>query len=170
MMSTAVWLLSRRTGVAMLLILLPRSDESGHHAPGLLQEGGCVTRVMVTHLGACRPRRSGMAKARSGATGTRAQERYACRTRCPSSIADFAPVSPSLTVAQTEVAQFLAVCRRSKSVYMGTSRHPRCSPLRTRWALQWRGDGPLLGQCLRATKYDKLRDQNINPAVVAVTT
>jgi hypothetical protein len=31
----------------------------------------------------------------------------------------------------TSFAQFLAVCRRSKLVAMGTSRHPRCSPLCT---------------------------------------
>jgi hypothetical protein len=71
------------------------------------------------------------------------------------------------SVGLNRVAQFIAVCSRSKSVYMGTSRHPRCSPLCTRWALKWRGDGQLIGQCLRATKYDKLSGPGLTVERVA---
>src|SRR5262249_25199717 len=41
---------------------------------------------------------------------------------------------------------------------MGTSRHRRGSPIYTRWALKWRGDGQLIGQCFWATKCDKLSE------------
>src|SRR6266487_6529537 len=44
-------------------------------------------------------------------------------------------------------AQFRVVCRRSGLVSMGTRRHRRGAPIDMRWALQWRGDGQLLGQC-----------------------
>src|SRR5438270_13278693 len=53
-------------------------------------------------------------------------------------------------------AQFIAVCRRSKMVAMGTRSPRRGSRLCRRWALKWREDGQLLGPCLRATKCDKL--------------
>src|SRR5262244_2187828 len=59
---------------------------------------------------------------------------------------------------QTVIAQFLTVCRRSKMVAMGTRRPRRGSRLCRRWALKWREDGELLGQCLRATKCAKLSD------------
>src|SRR6266849_2496327 len=61
-------------------------------------------------------------------------------------------------VRQTEVAQFLAVCSRSKMVAMSTGRSRRGSRLCRRWALKWREGGQLLSQCLRATKCDKLSD------------
>src|SRR5215470_14582725 len=54
------------------------------------------------------------------------------------------------------VAQFIAVCRRVKMVAMGTRRPRRGARLCGRWALKWRDDGELLGQCSRATKCDKL--------------
>src|SRR5262245_40903651 len=41
---------------------------------------------------------------------------------------------------------------------MGTSRHRSGSPLYTRGALKWRGDGQLLGQCFRALKCDTLNE------------
>jgi hypothetical protein len=63
----------------------------------------------------------------------------------------------------SRVAQFIAVCRRSKSGSMGTRRHPRGSPLYTRWALEWRGDDPRLSQFLRATNYDKLSGLSLLP-------
>ena len=66
--------------------------------------------------------------------------------------------SASEAVSQTRVAQFIAVCRRSQSGYMGTRRHPRGSPLYTRWTLKWRGDDQSLSQFLRATNYDKLSE------------
>jgi len=62
-------------------------------------------------------------------------------------------------VIQSIVAQFLAVCRRSKMMAMGTRRPRRGSRLCRRWALQWSEDGQLLGQYLRATKVDKLSEQ-----------
>src|SRR5207302_10889523 len=55
-------------------------------------------------------------------------------------------------------AQFLAVCRRSKMVAMGTRSPRRDSRLCRRWALKWREDGQLLSQCLRATNCDKLSE------------
>ena len=42
---------------------------------------------------------------------------------------------------------------------MGTRRHPRGSPLSTRWAREWRGDDPRLSQFLRATNSDKLSEE-----------
>ena len=54
------------------------------------------------------------------------------------------------------VAQFIAVCRRSKMMAMSTRRPRRGARLCRRWALKWREGGQLLGQCLRATKCDKL--------------
>ena len=36
-----------------------------------------------------------------------------------------------------QVAQFIAVCSRSKLVCRGTSTHRRCTPIYTRWALKW---------------------------------
>jgi hypothetical protein len=53
-------------------------------------------------------------------------------------------------------AQFIAVCRRSKVVSMGTRRHRRGACLCRRCALPRRGDTPRLRQILRATKSDKL--------------
>src|SRR5438270_6192073 len=64
---------------------------------------------------------------------------------------------------QTCLAQFIAVCRRSQSGYMGTRRHPRGSPLYTRWTLKWRGDDQSLSQFLRATNYDKLSEERLIP-------
>ena len=58
--------------------------------------------------------------------------------------------------SETGVAQFIAVCRRSKMVATSTRRPRRGLRLCRRWALQWREDDQLLGQCLRATKCDKL--------------
>src|SRR5215510_4447265 len=63
-----------------------------------------------------------------------------------------------LLYATPHVAQFLAVCRRSKMVAMGTRRPRRGLRLCRRWVLRWREDGQLLGQCLRATKCDKLSE------------
>jgi len=57
-----------------------------------------------------------------------------------------------------QVAQCLAVCRRAKLVARGTSRPRRGARLCRRWALQWREDGELLGQCWRATKCEKWSD------------
>ena len=51
--------------------------------------------------------------------------------------------NPSLTA----IAQFIAVCRRSKMMAIGTRRPPRGSRLCRRWALKWRDDGQLPGQC-----------------------
>jgi hypothetical protein len=65
---------------------------------------------------------------------------------------------PQRCERQKGFAQFQAVCRRAKLLYMGTSRHRRYEPIGTRWALKWRGDGQLLGQCVRATKCDTLSD------------
>src|SRR5205807_7259227 len=56
------------------------------------------------------------------------------------------------------VAQFIAVCRRSKMMAMSTRRPRRGARLCRRWALKWREGGQLLGQCLRATKCDKLSE------------
>jgi len=49
---------------------------------------------------------------------------------------------------------------------MGTRRPRRGSRLCTRWALQWREDGQLLGQCLRPTKCDKLSDKSYDIPLV----
>src|SRR5262245_13292734 len=45
---------------------------------------------------------------------------------------------------------------------MGTRRHPRGSPLYTRWALEWRGDDPRLSQFLRATNHDTLSEEPLH--------
>src|SRR5262249_6030529 len=58
----------------------------------------------------------------------------------------------------TDVAQFLAVCRRAKLGAIGTRRPRRGSRLGRRWALKWREDDELLGQWLRTTKCDKLSE------------
>src|SRR5215510_10036944 len=44
---------------------------------------------------------------------------------------------------------------------MGTRKPRRGTRLCRRWALKWREDGQLLGQCLRATKCDKLSDPDM---------
>jgi len=54
--------------------------------------------------------------------------------------------------AKNNVAQFIAVCRRSKMMSMGTRRLRRGSRFGRRWALQRRGDTPRLRQILWATK------------------
>jgi hypothetical protein len=51
---------------------------------------------------------------------------------------------------------------------MGTRRHPRGSPLYTRWALEWRGDDPRLSQFLRATNYDKLSEYGLRGILVVI--
>src|SRR4029434_2195089 len=56
----------------------------------------------------------------------------------------------------TEKSEFIAVCRRSTVVSMGTRRSRGGSPLCRRWALQRRGDTQRLSQILRATQWDKL--------------
>src|SRR6266568_5642051 len=66
------------------------------------------------------------------------------------------PCGGSGKIAFVFPAQFIAVCRRSKIVAMGTRSARRGSRLYRRWALKWREEGQLLGQYLRATKCDKL--------------
>src|SRR5262245_20767841 len=67
-------------------------------------------------------------------------------------------VIPTLKDHITHVAQFIAVCRRSKVVSTGTRRHRRGPRLCRRCALPQRGDTPRLRQILRATNGDKLSD------------
>src|SRR6266851_1647521 len=60
-------------------------------------------------------------------------------------------------------AQFIAVCRRSKTMSMGLRRHRKGSRLCRRCALPRRRDTPRLRQILHATKCDTLSDLSSSP-------
>ena len=87
-----------------------------------------------------------------------------CRPiRCPRPIGALVRSTPRSTSVRMpavpiEVAQFIAVCRRSKMGSMGPRRPRRGVRLCRRCALQRRGETPRLRQILRSTKCDKLSD------------
>jgi len=77
----------------------------------------------------------------------------------PSSAENFVSRMPFLhapEAGETSIAQFRAVCRRSKMVAMGPRRSRGGSRRCRRWALQRRGETPCLRQIWRATKRDKV--------------
>jgi catechol 2,3-dioxygenase-like lactoylglutathione lyase family enzyme len=64
---------------------------------------------------------------------------------------------------ETGAAQFIAVCRRSKTMSMGLRRPRKGSRLCRRCALPRRSDTPRLRQILPATKCDTLSDLSASP-------